>query len=596
MATIHVAGTQLQPQLPRLPLIKPMLLALGATFIFAMHIFMPNPGGSGLALSFNATTWIGFSIALALGFYQLGTNGQLRYNKLTIFLFLSCLLLTVPMAYPNSGGYLAINRLIGLWAGFALFVSLQQFRFSNKQKQRLLWFIVIAVWIQSAYGLVQYFLLQPGNSLGYDTVANRPYGIFQQPNVMASFLATGLAISGYLLARQPIKYHRKLSSILFLYFTPIATIPLLIFLASRTGWLAASISTLLLLPYLYSFASKKRFIGWFGSVAVGVLIGLAPSWMFNQSMLAESRANLESARSYTFPQTLDMFVEKPFTGYGYGRFEPEYILYTARQHSLNDNYPAGLPAMDHPHNELLYWGVEGGIIPLLGIFLAAGIVLFRIYQIKPGTRMAMFALFVPIVIHSQLEYPFYHSAIHWLIFIILIYWVDQRSNSYRSVSFSIISKTLLRVLSLVIPIVTTFYMVSSLHTNYVLHQFERSSPPNPEILEEVSNPLVWEDRYNWDIYSTYLNIGLVQQDKALITPYIEWAKEIIQTKPRPAFYQHLIIAYQAIDDSVRAEQIRTEAQYLFPATDFSKIQYVKPGDVQPSAASASIENIASGAK
>ena len=24
--------------------------------------------------------------------------------------------------------------------------------------------------------------------------------------------------------------------------------------------------------------------------------------------------------------------------------------------------------MDHPHNEILFWTVEGGIIPLLGIF------------------------------------------------------------------------------------------------------------------------------------------------------------------------------------------------------------------------------------
>lgn len=69
-----------------------------------------------------------------------------------------------------------------------------------------------------------------------------------------------------------------------------------------------------------------------------------------------NKADLESPRRFTFPQTIDMIIEKPFTGYGYGKFEAQYLLYTARQHQLNSSYPAGLASMDHPHNELLYWG------------------------------------------------------------------------------------------------------------------------------------------------------------------------------------------------------------------------------------------------
>ncbi|MGR5542485.1 O-antigen ligase family protein, partial [Vibrio campbellii] len=94
-------------------------------------------------------------------------------------------------------------------------------------------------------------------------------------------------------------------------------------------------------------------------------------------------------------------------------------LYTARQHQINDNYPPGLPAMDHPHNETLYWGVEGGIIPLVGLLLTAILTFTRVAQAKKGTRLALLALFVPILLHSQLEYPFYHSAIHWVTLIIL---------------------------------------------------------------------------------------------------------------------------------------------------------------------------------
>lgn len=62
--------------------------------------------------------------------------------------------------------------------------------------------------------------------------------------------------------------------------------------------------------------------------------------------------------------------------------------------------------MDHPHNELLYWGVEGGLLPVMGILLAACFCALRIYAAKRGTRMAMLALFVPITLHAQLGIRF----------------------------------------------------------------------------------------------------------------------------------------------------------------------------------------------
>ncbi len=59
---------------------------------------------------------------------------------------------------------------------------------------------------------------------------------------MASFLATGLVLSGYLLARQPEKYDSRRSKIGILYATPLPPAPLLVVLASRTGWLASLLS------------------------------------------------------------------------------------------------------------------------------------------------------------------------------------------------------------------------------------------------------------------------------------------------------------------------------------------------------------------
>jgi O-antigen polymerase len=138
MATTHVAGTELEFKAAKPPLIKPFLVSIGIVYLLAMHFFMPNPGGSGLALAFNPTTWLALSFSIAIGLYQFGTQGKLRYNKLTIGLFISCVMLTLPVLYHNAAPSLSTSKLIGLWSGYLLFVVLQQFRFSNKQKQHLL--------------------------------------------------------------------------------------------------------------------------------------------------------------------------------------------------------------------------------------------------------------------------------------------------------------------------------------------------------------------------------------------------------------------------------------------------------------------------
>ncbi len=568
MATLHLSGTELEPGKARPPLNRNFLLAMAITFLVAMHFFWPNPGGLGLALSFNATTWIALSFALAIGLYQIGTNRMVRYSKLTIGLLLSATMMTLPIIYSQPDMSNATGRLIALWAGLLLFLVLQQFHFTNKHKQRLLWFVILACVFQAMVGYVQFFLLSDNNWFGYDTTINRPYGVFQQPNVMASFLATGMVLSGYLLARQPQKYNRRVSDVSILYFTPMLFAPLIIILASRTGWLSMLIGCTLVLPYLYRFSTKKRFYGWITSNVIGLVAGFIIALSSNSGTLISYKSNLDSARATIYPQAIDMLIEKPFTGYGIGRFEPEYILYTARQHQLNDSYPAGMAALDHPHNEILFWGIEGGGLPVLGILLAAIFVLSRIARAKQGTRLAMFALFVPIVLHSQLEYPFYHSAIHWIIFITLVYWVDQRSSTYYKARFGIITKTLSRSLSLSLPIMVCAYMLTSLHTNIVLTRFEQSRPADPEILKQVSNPMAWQDRFDWALYRSYLELGLQSGEPETLQPFIDWSIQAIQRKPRPALYQNLITAYLALGNESRARQVRYEAQFLFPHHSF----------------------------
>ncbi|MDG3084809.1 PglL family O-oligosaccharyltransferase [Vibrio hannami] len=572
MAIVHLSGTKLEAQRVKAPLNKRFMYAMGLTFALAMHFYMPNPGGLGLELPFNNVTWLALSFALGLGLYQTARNKVFRYTKLTIAFLVSCIVLTLPVIYTNAYPAGAIERIIGLWAGWLLFFVLQQFSLSNRHRQRLLWFIVLAVVIQSGVGYVQYFSTQIGNLIGFNLSSTPPTGIFNQPDVMGSFLATGLVLSGYLLARQQQKYGQRLSRTTLLYLMPAITAPLIVVLASLASWIGALIGAILILPYLYRFSTKRRLFGWSVSALTGVATGILLSISTGSTDKILDGTDLSQGKSTSFAQSMDMLIEKPFTGYGYGRFESEYIIYTARQHQLNSSYPPGEASLTHPNNEVFYWGIEGGILALFGIAVTIIFVVAKLYSVRKGTRLAILGLFVPIVIHSLFGGPFYYSAIHWITFIVMLYWLDQRSANYKNYHFSRLARFSLRLNSIALPLLTTIFMCTTLHSNYILTKFENSSPKDTEKLESVTNKVVWKERLESDIYHSYLKLGLVNFDPKMIQPYIDWSITLIKHKPRIDLYKNLILAYLGIGEDIKAEQIRTEAQYLFPEVDFSEVE------------------------
>ena len=148
-------------------------------WLLGMHFFMHNPGGSGLYLPFNAWGWIFASSVIGLGLWQVTLRQRLVVSPLQIGLWLGGLLLLLPMAYPGFElkDY-AIPRLLGLFTGLLFLLCLYQWQLAREARDRLLYLLLGAVAIEALLGLVQYYLLTPGNWLGYDTQTNRPYGIF----------------------------------------------------------------------------------------------------------------------------------------------------------------------------------------------------------------------------------------------------------------------------------------------------------------------------------------------------------------------------------------------------------------------------------
>jgi len=176
-------------------LIRWLIVTAMATFTLALHVTFPNMGGVGLRLPFNATVWMGFSLMIAISLWPM-TRGVIRYSNFHIGLAILVAILWLPLAWSwGEASLIALPRLLGLTAGALLLLGLAQLELTRRHWWWLGMSIFAGTLMETAYAYIQQFILESGNWVGYDPNYGRPYGIFQQPNVLASFLATGLAIS-----------------------------------------------------------------------------------------------------------------------------------------------------------------------------------------------------------------------------------------------------------------------------------------------------------------------------------------------------------------------------------------------------------------
>ena len=203
-------------------------------FLFGMHIIFDTPGGTGLYLSFNIIAWLFVVVLISLGLWQVTRGKKVVFSKMLLWLTAGFICLLVPLFYAFEFTDHAIPRVLALSAGLLFLFSLYQFNVSKKQSEQLLFIILMAVAIEAAFALVQYFIFQAGDWGGYKVGISRPHGVFLQPNVMASFMATGLAIALYLSTKIAFFKQAQYFNTCLLVCISITSF-LLVLLQSRTG-------------------------------------------------------------------------------------------------------------------------------------------------------------------------------------------------------------------------------------------------------------------------------------------------------------------------------------------------------------------------
>jgi O-antigen polymerase len=532
-------------------------------FLVGMHIVLDTPGGTGLYLSFNIIAWLFVVMLIALGLWQITLNKKVVYSKMLIWLSIGCLFLCVPAFYSFEFTDHAIPRLLALAGGLLLLFCLYQFPVTQSDKYQLLMLILIAVALESCIGLAQYLFFEEGFWGGYKVGVSRPHGVFLQPNVMASFMATGLAIALFISTQITlIKSRFSVPLKGLIYFTLFSTSFLLVVLQSRTGHLSAILALALIAPYLYQKSRKQLFIK-----VIVIILSLVTAMASLQSSDVAKRGgeNYQSvgSRNVIFEVSADMVKTKPLLGYGYGGFERNFIDHFNQYAIEHPEVGNTIQRLSHPHNEVLFWVIEGGIIALLAFMLFTTAYITTWLNISRRKALALFALLLPILLHSQLEFPFYSSVSHFIIFI-LILWLTDTENSKNNLSFNCANTFLIRFIALLIPAIFVPFLATSLHTANILVEHEQSGYQSIEQLNDIINPIAWQNRLDAAVYAHILVSGLSERDSDRLERYIAWAQQRIKYLPRESVYANMLLVLSILNKDAEYQQLLIEAKQTYP--------------------------------
>nr|WP_241392292.1 O-antigen ligase family protein [Serratia entomophila] len=488
--------------------------------------------------------------------------------------------LSIPLLYASPAGLPRADwRGAGLVAGAVFYSTWLQVRLSRLQRQGVMLIVLLAVSGQAVLALVQLFA--PAWAWVPMKAGSRVYGIFQQPNVLASFMSTGLALAlmlfllpGFALVRSRYEHCRQAFLGVLLLVLPM----LLIWIQSRVGWLGGGLVALL---FLWRFNARfparcKQATVLLGA---GVLIGLIGMLVAGpeDGLRYLNHGASNHARWTMLHDTLRMIAEKPWLGWGYGSFEYNFLHFR-----INLQPPTVVSEIaNHPHNEILLWWVEGGLVALLGmglILLGCVRLVLRAWRWEAaafeagrrdtGEASSLCLVLFPMALHTQLEYPFYLSALHFMVFLMVLAMLERQvSGVMASRALPAFWGRMLRGLLPTASVAILLLMVFALQGGIILTRAERAGLMDMREVQTMPAPARWV-HYERVLFDEQVNALLTYnrtRDEHLLVRYACWAQDYLMRRIDANVYASLIMILHYQRQEVTAEHYRQDAHLFFPA-------------------------------
>ncbi|MFW0987279.1 Wzy polymerase domain-containing protein [Cronobacter sakazakii] len=510
------------------------------------------------ALPFNLTflCWLGSLVMLLIWRYR---KGDADRQPLLLAGGLLLLVSGFMQVKVNPGVWVLLGAVF-LWQG------LRHLSFTSRYRRTILVVVFVLALGQTTVSLLQVFCPPLAMRLyEYDWLRNhgRPYGIFQQVNLLASFLASGIGCGFLLLMQQRLRRNVLLCT---------AGLSLLTFVLvlnqSRAGAIGALLIVLCLAALLWRQHPARS-----ASALTLMIISAASAWYITQHTtvlvngvpysLARSYGESTRERWQMLCITWHMIMLHPWAGWGYGTFEYAFSRFVLAHPEYGYTYSS---IVTHPHNELLYAWFQGGVVALSGMLLLfAGWVKIVMSAWRQGRVQTGYALLIiPLLVHLNLEYPFYQSFVHFGLFILLLRLgvIDKPHCQTQRAKLS------LRVTIAAAAAALMAFSLTAHYAGYQLTMLERGH------LANFPRPAPWYfalqgERAEFDENVSRLIDYNRTHNSADLDTFMTWAARYSLRHNDKNVWQSMIVITQYKGDTAAAARLRAQYNRLFPVVQTS---------------------------
>ena len=297
--------------------------------------------------------------------------------------------------------------------GFCIFSNLLNFK-NDDFLNKLLLCIIFAAFFNAYVVFLQYMNLS-SDELGiwiadYDVLHGRPYGNFGQPNLVSSLFLTGLC-SAVLL------FKKNLINIRVLYLVAIFIGLALVPPSSKTAFLC-----LLILVCLSAFLKDWKILKIFATTSVCVVAAK----MLTSNTRVIDGSDVSTGRFEIWYTMIDAILKSPWLGYGalntrVAHFESRELDIVPHNSVIGSSHNIFL-------DFLVWFGIPLGILVI--VFF---IKIIWNFVLANKNKFGNLYLVVPLLLHSQLEFPLYYANFLFLFAFLTSY--EKEDVKYFNINF-----------------------------------------------------------------------------------------------------------------------------------------------------------------
>lgn len=554
-----------------------LVIGVAGYFSFLLHTGWMNNGGSGVELPYNLIAWCFASVLSVVFWLFLPSSGKPVITPLFLLLLAGALLMSLPLIWSPSflAFHNALPRTGGLWAGMFFLLMLRQAILTEKHTQILLYSLVFAGAAEAVIVLCE--LYTPGTWLPaiwqklIMKYGRYGAGVFQQVNVTASFLATSLAICLMLFASGTFssdsnrmeRFRLTVIAIAILLLSSVLTL-----LCSRIGWLSG-FSSAGAVWLILTFSRHKKQSRHQGLLLLLMVTGIVLGYQLMHTSIGQALAEHSGSnhqRILTLYHTLIFSSKHPFIGYGAGTYEGYYQSYMAGLLSGNQSREL----MSHPHNELLYQYSEGGVIALAGVLIWYVVYLWLWFRAKTSIQITALLAILPLLLHTQVEYPLYYSVPHWLTLLLLIRLAEGETGTHSVIDFKYQAGCFIKSAYLLLSVYGAFVSQQAISNGKIMSQFENSELTSTHPITSMKVSWIQQFRYEQDLNLTRLIDFQKSHNVDSLQTFADMNARIISVHPAPELYSNQIAVLNYLHEYRKASEWLQRAHYTLPwETQFS---------------------------